>query len=76
LLAALQFPADAIILLSDGEPDSSPNSIIKDITSLNRYDRKEIHTVALGDYTENRALVLFLQTLARQNGGDFVGMSR
>lgn len=76
LLAALQFPAEAIILLSDGEPDSSPNGIIRDITSLNRYDRKEIHTVALGDYTENRALVLFLQTLARQNNGDFVGVSR
>jgi len=76
LLAALQFPAEAIILLSDGEPDSSPNSIIRDITGLNRYDRKEIHTVALGDYTENRALVLFLQTLARQNNGDFVGVSR
>ncbi len=76
LLAALQFPAEAIILLSDGEPDSSPAGIIKDITSLNRYDRKEIHTVAIGDYTENRALVLFLQTLARQNNGDFVGVSR
>lgn len=76
LLAALQFPAEAIILLSDGEPDSSPAGIIKDITSLNRYDRKEIHTVALGDYTQNRALVLFLQTLARQNNGDFVGVSR
>jgi len=76
LLAALQFPAEAIILLSDGEPDSSPNGIIRDITNLNRYDRREIHTVALGDYTENRALVLFLQTLARQNNGDFVGVSR
>ncbi len=76
LLAALQFPAEAIILLSDGEPDSSPNSIIRDITSLNRYDRREIHTVAVGAYTENRALVLFLQTLARQNNGDFVGVSR
>jgi hypothetical protein len=76
LLAALQFPAEAIILLSDGQPDSSPAGIIQDITSLNRYDRKEIHTVAIGDYTENRALVLFLQTLARQNNGDFVGVSR
>ena len=76
LLAALQFPAEAIILLSDGEPDSSPAGIIRDISSLNRYDRKEIHTVAIGDYTENRALVQFLQTLARQNDGDFVGVSR
>ena len=34
------------------------------------------HTVAIGDYTQNRGLVMFLQTLARQNGGDFVGVSR
>ena len=36
----------------------------------------EIHTVAIGDYTHNRNLVLFMQTLARLNNGDFVGVSR
>ena len=76
LLSALQYPADAVILLSDGEPDNSPGFIIQDITGLNRYQDKEIHTVAIGDYTQNRGLVMFLQTLARQNGGDFVGVSR
>jgi hypothetical protein len=76
LLTAMQYPTDAIILMSDGEPDSPPASIIRDISSLNRHDRKEIHTVAIGDYTENRGLVAFLQTLARNNGGDFVGVSR
>jgi uncharacterized protein with von Willebrand factor type A (vWA) domain len=76
LLAALQYPADAIILMSDGEPDNSPGFIIQDIASLNRYENKEIHTVAIGDYTQNRGLVMFLQTLAQQNGGDFVGVSR
>ena len=76
LLRALQYPADAIILMSDGAPDGDPDDIIEDVTRLNARLRKEIHTVALGDYTSDRDLVLFLQGLARRNGGDFVGMSR
>lgn len=76
LLAALQYPADAVILLSDGEPDNAPGFILQDIGGLNRFENREIHTVAIGDYTQNRGLVMFLQTLARQNGGDFVGVSR
>jgi hypothetical protein len=76
LLSALQYPAEAIILMSDGEPDNAPGFIIQDIAGLNRFENKEIHTVAIGDYTQNRSLVVFLQTLARQNGGDFVGVSR
>ena len=76
VLTALQYPADAIILMSDGEPDNAPGFILQDIAGLNRYENKEIHTVAIGDYTQNRGLVMFLQTLAQQNGGDFVGVSR
>jgi hypothetical protein len=76
LLSALQYPAESIILMSDGEPDNAPGFIIQDIAGLNRFENKEIHTVAIGDYTQNRGLVVFLQTLARQNGGDFVGVSR
>lgn len=76
LLAAMQYPADAVILMSDGEPDNAPGFIVQDITGANRYERKEIHTVAIGDYTQNRGLVMFLQTLALRNGGDFVGVSR
>ena len=76
MLSALQYPAEAIILLSDGEPDNSPGFILRDIGGLNRMENKEIHTVAIGDYTQNRGLVMFLQTLARQNHGDFVGVSR
>ena len=76
VLSAMQYPANTVILMSDGEPDNAPGFIIQDITGLNRYEKKEIHTVAIGDYTQNRGLVLFLQTLARLNGGDFVGVSR
>lgn len=76
LMAAMKFKADAIILLSDGAPDNNPNFIIQDITNQNRVAKMEIHTVAIGDYTADRTLVMFLQTLAQQNGGDFVGVSR
>jgi hypothetical protein len=76
LQAALEYPASAIILLSDGEPNSPPGFIIENITQLNQYRRTEIHTVAIGEYTHNRNLVLFMQTLARLNGGDFVGVSK
>jgi uncharacterized protein with von Willebrand factor type A (vWA) domain len=76
ILSAMQYPADAIILMSDGEPDNAPGFILQDVAGLNRFEEKEIHTVAIGDYTQNRGLVMFLQTLAQQNGGDFVGVSR
>ncbi len=76
LQAALEYPARSIILMSDGEPNSPPGYIIQNISSLNQFRQTEIHTVAIGDYTHNRNLVLFMQTLARVNNGDFVGVSR
>ena len=76
VLSAMQYPAEAVILMSDGEPDNAPGFILQDIGGLNRFEKKEIHTVAIGDYTQNRELVMFLQNLAHQNGGDFVGVSR
>ena len=76
LQAALEYPSSAVILMSDGEPNSPPGFIIENITQLNQFRQTEIHTVAIGEYTHNRNLVLFMQTLARLNGGDFVGVSR
>lgn len=76
LRAALEYPSSAIILMSDGEPNTPPGDIIQDITALNQFRQTEIHAVAIGDYTHNRNLVLFMQTLARLNRGDFVGVSR
>jgi hypothetical protein len=76
LQAALEYPSSAVILMSDGEPNSPPGFIIQNITQLNQFRHTEIHTVAIGDYTHNRSLVLFMQTLARLNQGDFVGVSR
>ena len=66
----------SVILLSDGAPDDgSPGEIIANITNRNR-GRAEIHTVAIGDYTKNKALTIFLQELANRNRGDFVGRAR
>lgn len=76
LQAAMEYQSQAVILMSDGEPNSPPGFIIQNIGSLNQFRQTEIHTVAIGDYTHNRNLVLFMQTLARVNGGDFVGVSR
>ena len=76
LQAAMEYQSQAVILMSDGEPNSPPGFIIQNIGSLNQFRQTEIHTVAIGDYTHNRSLVLFMQTLARVNGGDFVGVSR
>lgn len=76
IMAAMQYRPDAVILMSDGAPDTNPNFIVQDISSQNRFAAVEIHTVAIGDYTQDRTLVLFLQTLAQRNGGDFVGVSR
>jgi hypothetical protein len=76
LQAALEYPSSAVVLMSDGEPNTPPGFIIENITQLNQFRQTEIHTVAIGDYTHNRNLVLFMQTLARLNNGDFVGVSR
>lgn len=76
LQAAMEYQSQAVILMSDGEPNSPPGFIIQNIGTLNQFRQTEIHTVAIGDYTHNRSLVLFMQTLARVNGGDFVGVSR
>lgn len=76
LLRALNLRPEAVILMSDGAPDDGqPGSIIANITNRNR-GRAEIHTVAIGNYTQDRRLTLFLQELARRNRGDFVGKAR
>lgn len=76
LQAALEYPASAVVLMSDGEPNNPPGFIIESISRENQFRQTELHTVAIGDYTHNRNLVLFLQALSRLNNGDFVGVSR
>jgi len=72
----LNLKPGAIILISDGAPqDGAPRSIVRNITRRNS-GRAEIHTVAIGDYTKDKQLTLFLQEMARNNKGDFVGRAR
>ncbi len=76
LVRALNVQPGALILISDGQPDDGdPGNIVNNITRRNR-GRTEIHTVAIGDYTSDPQLTLFLQELANNNRGDFVGRAR
>jgi hypothetical protein len=76
LVRALNIQPGAVILISDGQPDDgNPGDIVRNITRRNR-GRSEIHTVAIGDYTSDPALTMFLQELANNNRGDFVGRAR
>ena len=75
-MRALNLRPESIILMSDGAPDDgNPASIVTNITRRNR-GQVEIHTVAIGDYTQDKSLTLFLQALARNNRGQFVGRAR
>ena len=76
LIRTLNLRPEAIILMSDGAPDDGrPGTIIQNVTNRNR-GRAEIHTVAIGDYTSDKKLTVFLQELANRNRGEFVGRSR
>ena len=77
LLEALKYNVDAIILLSDGAP-TVPNgdwkNVINTVTRQNR-GKKEIHTVAVGNFYERPTFVRFLSQLARANKGRFTGVA-
>jgi regulator of replication initiation timing len=85
LLRALDHAdAGAVFLLTDGTPtepdgkDSSPAqraAIIADVTRRNA-GRMEIHTVAIGKYDSVADLEQFLIKLAKENRGQFLGVSR
>ena len=68
--------AGTIILLSDGEPDRNPNTLISVITSKNN-NRKKINTIGVGkdfrDRNSSSDAVRFLQELAKRNNGFYVG---
>ena len=76
MVRTLNLRPEAVILISDGAPDDGqPGAIVNNITRRNR-GRAEIHTVAIGEYTQDKNLTLFLQLLAQNNNGDFVGRAR
>jgi hypothetical protein len=76
LVAGLGYRPQSIILVSDGAPDDDePQNILRYVKGLNQ-GRVQINTVAVGDYLQHTALINFLNDLAKQNQGQFVGVIR
>ena len=70
LRAALDYNAEAVILISDGapSPDGSAPYVVSEITRLNA-GRKIIHCVAVGNFTTDTRFIDFLTQLAERNNG-------
>ncbi len=80
LRTAYAYPGvDAIFLFSDGEPDSGGNvfdhRMAKQVHALCRQhgNAVPVNTVGLGNYLGDRNLGWFLETVARETGGTFLG---
>jgi hypothetical protein len=77
---ALQSPAKAIVLFSDGLPNPTfndglnSNRLVRRVIQLN-YEHKEIHAVTVGDYYKYRGTVEFMERLAQNNSGGFLAVS-
>lgn len=77
---ALQSPAQAIVLFSDGLPNPAfndglnSNRLVRRVIQLN-HEHKEIHAVTVGDYYMYRGTVEFMERLAQNNGGGFLAVS-
>lgn len=80
LARAIDGPADAIFLITDGRPfpgsngRRSPSAIVDSITRRNT-GAKEIHAIAVGDYFETQVAFDFLLELADRNSGEFQAIS-
>ena len=72
----MAYRANSINLVSDGEPsDDEPKNIAKHIRYLNQ-KRTEINTAAVEDFLKFPILVRFLNQLAKDNKGQFIGVMR
>jgi len=77
---ALESPAQAIVLFSDGLPNPtfndglSGNRLVRRVIQLN-HARKEIHAVTIGDYYKYRGTVEFMENLAKNNAGGFLAVA-
>ena len=76
----LSGPGDAIFLVSDGLPNPAandgmrPERLARELTRMNG-GRKEIHTVVVGNYFDYDGTVEFMETLARDNKGEFMALA-
>lgn len=70
----------AIFLVSDGLPNPrandglSPSRLMREITRINN-GRKEIHTVVVGNFFDYDGTVEFMESLAQNNGGQFMALA-
>ena len=77
---ALESPAHAIVLFSDGLPNPTfndglnANRLVRRVIQLN-HAHKEIHAVTIGDYYKYRGTVEFMERLAKNNGGGFLAVA-
>ncbi|MCA8955375.1 MAG: HEAT repeat domain-containing protein [Planctomycetes bacterium] len=64
---------DTVFFLSDGRPSVGKyvdtEEILKEVLRVNKVYRMTLHTIAIGQFQKT-----FLQTLAQQNGGEFVDL--
>lgn len=82
LMEALEYEAEAIVLVTDGAPngiDVRSSSASADfaefvgrVTAANTRN-KEIHTIGIGDYTTDTKFRDFLKDLSAANAGQFLG---
>lgn len=78
---AFDFPAGAVILISDGLPNPAFNdglparALVQAITVANRQS-VEIHAVTVGDYFKYKGTVAFMEALARANSGGFLALAQ
>jgi hypothetical protein len=78
---ALETPAEALILLSDGLPNPAyngglpPRALIQDIVLANTRG-VEIHAVTIGDYFKYKGTVEFMENLARASSGGFLALAQ
>lgn len=73
LRRALEQPAEAVVLITDGAPNADPEEVIRDVTARNA-GRKIIHCIALGPPARERELIDFLSRLAYNNRGAFLAI--
>lgn len=76
----LSGPGGAVFLVSDGLPNPrannglSPTALAREITRRNN-GAMEIHTVVVGNYFNYQGTVEFMESLAQQNGGQFMALA-
>lgn len=72
MLLALSYSPEAVILITDGQPNGDWQDVERQISQSNRANSKksEIHAVAVGSFYENASFTQFLGRLTSNNDGN------